>query len=137
MQQGPISSDELKQQRGTPQSIQQTPEGQSIYQYSDSREVFQVNQNGQVTYYYRNPTRQEEFLQYWLNRWKDTKYHFTEVIGDGRRGTDISGSLYYINYDNNERFVYDQAIRRVIRVIYELETADEETPGEDNIKKGQ
>lgn len=120
-QKGPLSQRELQIEKGTPQSVQETPTGQEIHQYPDN-ESFQVKE-GQVTYYYRNPTAQEESLQYWLNRWENDVYHFTSVE-ENKYLTNIPPNLNYINYDNNERFTYSQAVQKVVRVYYELDTED-------------
>lgn len=119
IQKGPLSQRELQIEKGTPQSVQETPTGHKIHQYPDG-ESFQIKE-GRVTYYYRNPTTQEESLQYWLNRWKDDVYHFTSVE-EGKSLTDVPSNLHYINYDNNERFIYSQAVQKVVRVNYELDT---------------
>ena len=118
-QKGPMSRKELQTERGTAQSIQQTPTNQEIHKYPND-ESFQV-EGDEVTYYYRKPTAPEESLQYWLNRWGNDVYHFTSVE-EGNHLTDILPNLYYVNYDNNERFIYDRSIQKVVRVIYELDT---------------
>ncbi len=123
LERGPVSIQQLKKQRGNPQSIQQTASGQTVHQYR-SGENFQVDQEGQVTYTYRNPTQEEQSLQYWLTRWREQTYHFTAIK---ENKTHLPESLYYINLDNNERFVYDQAMDKVVRVIFELETERDPT----------
>ena len=118
IQKGPLSQKELQTERGVAQSVQQIPTGQEIHQYSDN-ESFQINGEGQVTHHFRNPTDQEASLQYWLNRWQNNTYYPTPVGGSDY--IDTLKSLYYINYDNNERFIYDASIQKVTRVIYELD----------------
>ena len=120
----PFLEQSFRQKEGAAQSIQKTPTNQEIHKYPND-ESFQI-EGDQVTYYYRNPTAQEESLQYWLNRWRNDVYHFTSVEED-KHSTDIPPSLSYINYDNNERFIYDQAVQKVVRVSYELDTEDPDT----------
>ena len=123
IQKGPLSQKELEAERGVAQSIQQTPTHQKIHRYPDN-ESFQINNEGQVTRRFRNPTDQEKSLQYWLNRWKNNLYRPTPVRGSDH--IDTPRPLYYINYDSNERFIYDASIQKVTRVIYEfdIEEAD-------------
>ena len=119
---GRLSQKQLEAIRGVAQNVQQTPTDQEVHQYPNN-ESFQINNAGQVTYSYRNPTTEEESLQYWLNRWQNDEYHPTPVGGSDH--IDTPRSFYYINYDNNERFVYDKGVKKVIRVIYEMDIDDE------------
>ena len=121
IQKGPLSQKELETRRGVAQNIQQTPTNQEIHQYPDN-ESFQV-QKGQVTYYYRNPTVQEESLQHWLNNWQNDMYGSTPI---GKNDSvDTSKVLYYINFDNNESFFFDKSNQKVTRVVYELDIDEE------------
>lgn len=125
-QKGPLEFKNVIAKKGAPKSSYQTPEKQMIYHYDE--EFFQVV-DGEVSYYYRKPKDNEETLQYWMNRWQNDVYESTEV---GKNSdSHIPSTLYYVNYDNNERFIYNSASREVLQVIYKLNLKSDDDEAKD------
>ena len=127
MQHGPLSQRELESEKGEPSSNYQTPEKQKIHQYPN--ESFQLD-GEQVTYYYRQPSEEEESLAYWMERWSSDIYHLTTI--EASNTNDLPPNLHYVNYDNNERFIYHQATQQVTQVIFQLTTKSQKNETDSN-----
>ncbi len=121
VEKGPISWEEVKGKKGVPKSSYETPAQQKVHEYGV--ESFQVK-GKQVNYYYRNPENKEQTLQYWMDRWKNDIYHFMRMERDKKAHS--PEILYYVNYDNNERFLYNSSSHEVIRVMYKLDLEKDE-----------
>ena len=120
IQKGPVRWDEVTQKKGPPLLTYPTPIKDRIHEYEG--ESFQVN-GDKVRYYQRRAQGAEQNLPYWIHRWKDDVYHFTTVEQKTQGHT--PPDLYYINYSNNERFVYKPISSKVTKVIFKLTTDTE------------
>ena len=122
-----VSVEELKKAKGKPQRtylVQEKDKNQGeIYEYP--KESFQV-EKGKVVYHYRQPQGSEEFLQYWLNRWKGHTYHHTLVQTQGVHIHHTPQDLQYINYDNGEMFIYSPSQEKVIEIILQPDPGSQE-----------
>jgi hypothetical protein len=117
LQMGTSSEQEVEQTLGEPAKVY-TVENQAdeakMMAYQDNK-TFKI-ESGVMKAFFRDPIKDEKYLQYWLQKWKDQSVK-TEAIA-GMKNVHGQSEYQMINQQDNTTIIYDKENGIVKRVMY-------------------
>lgn len=117
LQMGTSSASDVENELGQPLKTYKVEEASAeatMYNYQDNK-TFKFESNV-VKGFFRDPNKDEIYLQYWMQKWKDKKVE--EVAVEGTKNVHGQSEYQMINEEEKTTIIFDKENAIVKRVMY-------------------